>query len=171
MDTGISTFLNGLKVSPELAAFVAIVIIFLLFMWRIIKFGVDKLATSQQAIADANDKRLAAQSELFERVTIKFQAQLDRFEQRGFDNQVRYQEQLRVLTESHIMVSREHITALAGIQGAFQGQAARLEQVERLVGEIGRAGLMAQAQVKPSGRVRPQIGGGSGEHKDEPKSE
>jgi len=141
-------FLSKLPVSPELGAFVIVVVIFLFFTWRLVKFAVDKLTAAQLAIAGANDKRFAAQSESFERVMVKFQDQLDRFEQRGFDNQVRYQEQLRVLTDSHIMVSREHIAALAGIQGAFQSQAVRLEQVEKLVGEIGRAGL-------PKPRPRP----------------
>jgi hypothetical protein len=148
MDASIVTFLSGLRISPELAAFVALVVLFLIFIWRSVKFGVEKFTASQSAIAAVSDRRLEEMSSTVERIADKFQVQLDRFETRGFDSQMRFQEQIRSLTETNVAVNREHIAALTGIQAAFQGQAMRLETVERIVGEIGRSAIV------PPGRAR-----------------
>jgi hypothetical protein len=138
MDGSLITFLSGLRISPELAAFIALVVLFLAFIWRAVKFGVDKFTATQAAVADA---RLASIAATVEKVADKFQAQLDRFEQRGFEGQLRFQEQVRSLTETNVVVNREHIAALTGIQAAFQSQAARLDGLERVVVEISRARL------------------------------
>jgi hypothetical protein len=141
MDGSIITFLSGLRISPELAAFVALVVLFGLFSWRALKFGVDKFTATQAAVAEVADKRLQALGTAVERISDKFQAQLDKFEQRGFENQLRFQDQVKSLTETNVSVNREHIAALTGIQAAFQSQATRLDALERVVVEISRARL------------------------------
>jgi hypothetical protein len=141
MDGSLITFLSGLRISPELAAFIALVVLFLAFIWRAVKFGVDSCRATQAAATASPDARLASIAATVEKVADKFQAQLDRFEQRGFEGQLRFQEQVRSLTETNVVVNREHIAALTGIQAAFQSQAARLDGLERVVVEISRARL------------------------------
>lgn len=131
------TFLSGLKVSSELAAFVTLTVIFLVFRL----YESREANKLQRSIAHAFDERLENLGQLQERVATSFQVQIREMDKRTYDNQLRYQEQLQVLTESHIKVSRESINALAKIEGAFNSQNVRLENVERTVSDFARVAL------------------------------
>lgn len=133
----IADALKGMPISPELGAFVAVVLIFLWFIGHWMA-GINKTITN---VSDVNNDQIArvleANNAHNKAIADEFQGIVRDMNKDARASQRNYQEQLQTLTDSHIKVSRESINMLGDIkvgfrdiEHAFRAQVVKLEAVE-----------------------------------------
>lgn len=151
-----SDLLKGIPIPVELGAFVALSLIFLVFVSRMM----SELNRTLTRITDANRDRY---KELFEKQNIQseahnlrlkeiaeeFQTTVRDLNRNATASQRNYQQQLQTLTDSHIKVSRESIAMLSEIksgfgeiENAFRAQTLELEGVKRDIRDLKNQHLM-----------------------------
>lgn len=134
----IADVLKGLPISPELGAFVAIVLIFLVFIGRWMS-GINATITK---VSDANNQHNKG-------IADEFQAIVRDMNQAARASQKNYQEQLQALTDSHIKVSRELMIGFREIEHGFRAAAVKLEAVEGDVRDLKRHRLPEPPEPEP----------------------
>lgn len=133
----IADALKGMPISPELGAFVAVVMLFLYFIGR----WMSGINATISRVSDANNEQIAkvleANNAHNKAIADDFQGIVRDLNRDARASQRNYQEQLQVLTDSHIKVSRESINMLGDIkvgfrdiEHAFRAQVVKLEVVE-----------------------------------------